>query len=121
MATDPARIGSIVLSVERFQEQLRFWCAVLDYEPREAPEPDWVVLRPRSGVGPNVSLARRASTTGEPPRVHLDLYAEDQGAEVDRIVALGASRFDEPNRPDDADYVILLDPDGNRFCVVDAG
>jgi predicted enzyme related to lactoylglutathione lyase len=55
-----------------------------------------------------------------PPRIHLDLYAQDQPAEVERLVGLGATRVEWKRRPADADYVILADPEGNRFCVVDA-
>ncbi len=39
-----------MLRVDDLERQLRFWCAALDYVPREEPEPDWVVLRPRSVV-----------------------------------------------------------------------
>jgi hypothetical protein len=55
------------------------------------------------------------------PRIHLDLYAEDQRAEVERLLALGATEVRWDGRPPDADYVILADPEGNRFCVVEAG
>ena len=54
-----------------------------------------------------------------PPRLHLDLYTEDQASEVERLLALGASEVRWDKRPPDADYVILADPEGNRFCVVD--
>jgi hypothetical protein len=50
-------------------------------------------------------------------RHHLDLYASDQAAEVERLIGLGARRVDW-RYPDGADYVVLADPDGNRFCVV---
>jgi catechol 2,3-dioxygenase-like lactoylglutathione lyase family enzyme len=112
------RIGSIVLRVQDLDRQLRFWCAALDYIPRDEPEPDWVVLRPRAGVGVNLSLDQRRSRYGLPPRFHLDLYAEDQGAEVDRLLALGAVEVDVPQRPADADWRLLEDPEGNRFDVV---
>jgi predicted enzyme related to lactoylglutathione lyase len=56
-----------------------------------------------------------------PPRIHLDLYAEDQAAEIERLKALGATEVHWGKLPPDADYVILADPEGNRFCVVDAG
>ena len=55
-----------------------------------------------------------------PPRLHLDLYAEDQAAEVARLRRLGARLVPWDKRPDDADYVIMEDPEGNRFCVIDA-
>ena len=62
---------------------------------------------------------RSSSSLQIPPRLHLDLYTEDQAAEVDRLLALGASEVHWDKRPPDADYVILADPEGNRFCVVD--
>lgn len=55
----------------------------------------------------------------EVPRVHLDLYTEEQDAEVDRLVALGAARTDWELYPDDPDFVVLADTEGNRFCVID--
>ena len=35
------------------------------------------------------------------------------------LLALGATEVHWDKRPPDADYVILADPEGNRFCVVD--
>ncbi|MGM9321391.1 VOC family protein [Deinococcus aquaticus] len=49
---------------------------------------------------------------------HLDLYAQGQVAEVKRLLALGATRT-EWRYPPDADFVVLADPDRNRFCVID--
>jgi predicted enzyme related to lactoylglutathione lyase len=114
------RIGSIVLRVDDLQRQSEFWTAALNYVPREGDSGDFVLLRPRDGVGPNVSLDRVNSTVQVPPRIHLDLYAKDQAREVERLKALGATEVHWSKRPPDADYVILADPEGNRFCVVDA-
>jgi hypothetical protein len=107
--------------VDDLQRQTEFWCAALDYVPREENSDDFVLLRPRDGVGPNLSLDGVPSKLHLPPRIHLDLYAEDQAAEVARLIALGATEVHWDKRPADADYVILADPEGNRFCVVDAG
>jgi predicted enzyme related to lactoylglutathione lyase len=115
------RIGSIVLRVDDLASQLAFWSKALDYVPREPPEDDWAVLRPRSRSGPNISLSAKPSQVQQGPRIHLDLYSDDQAADIERLLALGATRPHEPHRPADADYVILADPEGNRFCVVDAG
>jgi catechol 2,3-dioxygenase-like lactoylglutathione lyase family enzyme len=114
------RVGSVVFRVHDIDAQLAFWTAALDYVPREAPEADWAVLRPRVGGGPNLSLSAKPSQVQDGPRMHLDLYTDDQARDVERLLALGATRPHEPNRPADADYVILADPEGNRFCVVDA-
>jgi catechol 2,3-dioxygenase-like lactoylglutathione lyase family enzyme len=115
------RVGSIVIRVDDLQRQTEFWTAALDYVPRDDESDDFKLLRPRDGIGPNVSLDRVRSTLQVPPRIHLDLYAEDQAAEVSRLIELGATEVHWDKRPPDADYVILADPEGNRFCVVDAG
>jgi predicted enzyme related to lactoylglutathione lyase len=116
----PLRVGSIVLRVDDLKRQTEFWEAALDYERRVSDSDDFVLLRPRDGVGPNVSLDQVRSSLQVPPRIHLDLYAEDQAGEVERLIALGATEVHWDKRPPDADYVILADPEGNRFCVVDA-
>lgn len=112
------RVGSIVIRVDDLERQAAFWSAALGYEARRADD-DFVILKPLEGDGPNVSLDRVRSTVQVPPRIHLDLYAADQAAEVARLLALGATEVHWDKRPADADYVILADPEGNRFCVVD--
>ena len=113
-------VGSVVIRCTALERQLLFWSAALDYEPRLPLEHDFALLRPRSGAGPNVSLDAHPSERALPPRIHLDLYADDQQAEVERLETLGAQRVHWPKRPPDADYMIMEDPEGNRFCVVDA-
>lgn len=113
------RVGSIVLRVDDLERQTAFWSAALDYVPREENDDDFVLLHPRNGVGPNISLDRVRSELHIPPRIHLDLYTDDQAGEVRRLITLGATEVHWDKRPPDADYVILADPEGNRFCVVD--
>lgn len=113
-------IGSIVLRVDDLQRQTEFWQAALVYVRQDdGKSDDFVLLGPSDGAGPHLSLDQVRSSLQIPPRLHLDLYTEDQAAEVDRLLALGASAVNWDKRPPDADYVILADPEGNRFCVVD--
>jgi predicted enzyme related to lactoylglutathione lyase len=113
------RVGSIVLRVDDLERQSEFWSAALDYIPSAERSDDFVVLRPRDGGGPNLSLDQVHSELHVPPRIHLDLYTDDQAEEIKRLIALGATEVHWSKRPPDADYVILADPEGNRFCVVD--
>jgi predicted enzyme related to lactoylglutathione lyase len=115
------RVGSIVIRVDDLERQVAFWSAALGYVPRDRDDPGFVLLRPRTGDGPNVSLDKWRASVQVPPKIHLDLYAEDQAAEVERLKALGATEVHWDRRPPDADFVILADPEGNRFCVIDAG
>jgi hypothetical protein len=47
----------------------------------------------------------------------VDRQDSDQPTEVERLVGLGARRV-EWTYPQEADFVVLADPDGNLFCVV---
>lgn len=119
-AREGLRIGSIVVNVSDVPAATAFWSQALDYEPRSEPEPDWVILQPSDGRGPNLSLNRGKTRPAAVPHVHLDLYADDQAAEVERLLGLGARRVDDWPYPDGPhDFVVLEDPDGNRFCVID--
>ncbi|MCX8995914.1 VOC family protein [Rhizobiaceae bacterium BDR2-2] len=112
------RVGSIVWGVENVPRAIAFWCAALNYKPLREPAVDWAILVPKEG--PGVQLAIDKADVGpsrERPRHHLDLYADDQKKEIARLLSLGASEV-EREYPEDADYVVLADPDGNRFCVI---
>ena len=115
------RVGSIVWGVRDVPGAIRFWSEALDYRSRdEEPSDDWAILAPREGHGPQLAITEVASLAGTHQRHHLDLYAFDQAEEVERLVSIGATRVDWEYEPD-ADYIVLADPDGNRFCVVQAG
>ena len=109
-------IGSFVWGVRDIPQAVEFWSSALDFEPREEPSDDWAVLVPRDRSG--LQFALDLVTSERPHRHHLDLYADDQAAEVERLIGLGATRVDDWDYEDDADYVVLADPDGNPFCVV---
>lgn len=117
-------IGSVVLNVADVHRGVAFWSAALGYEPLGEVEDDWAILAPPAGAGTRVSINLSDQPAPEVPHVHLDLYAgaDDHAAEVERLLGLGAERTDWPYYPDDEhDFVVLTDPDGNRFCVIDTG
>jgi len=109
-------VGSIVIDCRDLPRMMTFWQAALHYVPRDPPEDDGVVLKDPEGIGPNVSLYRTDDGPLEEYRLHLDLYSNDPGREVERLCRLGAV----VKRPadDDHDFVTLADPDGNLFDVV---
>jgi catechol 2,3-dioxygenase-like lactoylglutathione lyase family enzyme len=112
------RIGSIVIRCYEFERMYDFWRQALHYEPREPPKGGWVVLRDPDGRGPNLSLDKYPEPrSGKRSRLHLDLYADDRDAEVQRLLSLGAVRYPWRYKPGD-DFVVLQDPDDNLFCVV---
>jgi Glyoxalase-like domain len=119
-------IGTVVMGVEELRRGVAFWTEALHYVPKRELEPDddFIILVPAEGDGTHLALDVSESPVQTHPRVHLDLYAgdaADQAAEVDRLVALGATRVDWDLYPDDPDFVVLADPEGNIFCVIDTG
>ena len=56
-------------------------------------------------------------------RVHLHLTSAshaDQDRQVAAALSLGAARLDVGQRPDEG-HVVLADPEGNEFCVIESG
>jgi catechol 2,3-dioxygenase-like lactoylglutathione lyase family enzyme len=112
------QIGSIVIRCYEFEKMLKFWQEALHYAPREAATESWVVLRDPAGRGPNLSLQRvPEKRSGKRSRLHLDLYTNDKQGEVERLLKIGATRYPWRDRPG-SDFVVVEDPDGNPFCVV---
>jgi Glyoxalase-like domain len=70
-----------------------------------------------SNSGGLLAISIVSSAADDHQRHHLDLYASDQNIEVERLLALGATRYDW-RYPAAADYIVLADLDGNRFCVI---
>jgi hypothetical protein len=114
------RIGSIVWGVRDVPAAVRFWTLALDYRPRYEPDGDWVLLEPATGSGVQLALQKVTADSASRRRHHLDLYAFDQATEVARLESLGAKRV-QWRYEEDADYVVMADPDGNFFCVIEAG
>ena len=125
MSDEPAPVGdlhlaTVVVNVQDMERGVRFWEAALGYRQREEKwDPEFMMLVDPAGRWLPVSLQLTDTEPLEPVRVHLDLYTDEQERHVQRLVDLGATRVDDWPYPDDADFVVLRDPDGNEFCVID--
>ena len=105
-AVDPQRLG-------------RFWEGVID-GARLTDEPDGFETRLSIEGGPVLDLCfqRVPEPPSDPVRLHLDLLGgERQQQEVDRLLALGARHLDIGQG--DVPWVVLADPEGNAFCVME--
>lgn len=122
--TSMLSVGVVALGVEDIDRAAAFWCTALGYEKRTDGFGGWaaVLTPPANGPGTKIALQRSTTPPQDHPRLHFDLHAgspAEQAAEVDRLVAIGAKRIDWDSYPDDPDFVVLADPEGNRFCIVD--
>jgi catechol 2,3-dioxygenase-like lactoylglutathione lyase family enzyme len=113
-------VATVVLNVANMDRAVDFWSSALGYRPREAEwNPEFMMLEDPLRLRLPVSLQRSDDGKLQPARVHLDLYTRQQELQVERLVALGAERVADWPYPPDADFVVLRDPDGNEFCVID--
>ena len=109
-SADPARLA-------------RFWADLLDREP--AGEPGGGVTLPRPAGEPGFDLRflpGQRPKTGQ-NQMHVDLTSTslaDQRHTVARALSLGARHLDIGQGPD-AEHVVLADPEGNEFCVIEPG
>ena len=109
-------LGSTVVNVTDLKRAITFWTQALGYEVRYE-DLDFAVLFDPDRRWSNLSLQLSDKPKDGLNRLHLDLYTSQQEAEVSRLEQLGAIRIPWNYEPD-PDYVVLTDPDGNEFCVV---
>ena len=76
------------------------------------PETDTGV--PIGGDGPTIWFQKSPSTTTQRNRIHFDLKFRPRSAEVARLRDIGATIRDEREN-----HTVMLDPEGNQFCVFD--
>lgn len=122
-----ARLAQIVIDAQHPAAQARFWAAALtDYQVRAydeeeiarlaglgfTPETDPSVLL--DGPGPSLCFHIRKVARQTTNHIHLDIIGGPRPDEVARLEALGARVRDEHEG-----YTVMLDPEGNAFCVVD--
>jgi catechol 2,3-dioxygenase-like lactoylglutathione lyase family enzyme len=118
------RLGTVVLGADDVDRAAAFWAGAFGYEVVRFPDSDddFTILVPPDRVGTRIAVHRSVTPAQERPRVHIDLLVDspaEQASEVDRLVSLGATCVDW-SYPDDPDFVVLADSEGNRFCVVDS-
>jgi hypothetical protein len=100
----------------------RFWSGVLDQEIADDPQ-DGVTLLPDDDTGFRIRFVHTEEQKSGPNQMHFDLTStslEDQERTVARALGLGARHIDIGQGPDEP-HVVLADPEGNEFCVIEPG
>jgi predicted enzyme related to lactoylglutathione lyase len=115
----PVRLHHIVIDAHDLPTLAAFWAEALGWTVLSSRERE-VIVGP-SLDGPVALCFMPAGDTNKTVknRVHLDLTTTDgdRDAEIERLLALGASRVDV-GQGDEVDWDVLADIEGNEFCVV---
>ncbi|MFG3578005.1 VOC family protein [Micromonospora chersina] len=116
------QLFAISFDATRPRRLAEFWSGVLGREVADDPL-GGVALLPDDDAGFRIRFLPTASEKVGQNRAHFDLTStspEDQRQTVARALELGARHIDVGQGPD-ADHVVLADPDGNEFCVIEPG
>ena len=119
-----SRISELVLGCRDVDALERFWCAVLDFVVLDRMDDGSVEIGPRDGFGgaqPTIILSRRDEPETGRSRLHIDVNPvdRDQDAELERLLGLGARPADI-GQTGQEQWHVLLDPEGNEFCLLKA-
>ena len=101
-SADPLRLG-------------RWWADALGWEYWSADDGEVEIRRTEDRLPGLLFLAVPEHKTIK-NRLHLDFRPDNQNAEVERFLALGATRADIGQRSQS--WVVLADPEGNEFCIL---
>ena len=110
-----SRLAGLIIDCETddLDSAASFWGGALGYEPKrsDSPEDQGYVLLQTPEEEPYIELQE----VTHPSRVHIDIEADDVEAEVSRLEALGARRYQKVR-----DWWVMEAPTGHRFCVIPA-
>jgi predicted enzyme related to lactoylglutathione lyase len=115
------KLASLVWDANEPLPLARFWAAALEWKVRDEAH-DTAGLMPTDGTSFTFVFVPEESRKAGANRIHLDLSsrsAEDQRETVARLIGLGASEIDIGQG--DVPHVVMADPEGNEFCVLEPG
>ena len=115
-----SRLSALVWDAQDAPRLAGFWAALLD---RELVPDDRGPLLPGPGAEIGLRFVTGDRVSQGPERVHLHLTSsapDEQPRTVARALELGARPLDVGQRPEEG-HVVLADPEGNAFCVIEAG
>jgi predicted enzyme related to lactoylglutathione lyase len=117
--TDDRRLG-LVLDCLDPPALAPFWAAALGYEVI-ADVGNYVMLLPAGKPGPKLLLQRVPEAKSTKNRVHFDVETPDIEAMATELENLGAKRVGPTQSEHGSTWIVMNDPEGNEFCVCDAG
>jgi predicted enzyme related to lactoylglutathione lyase len=114
-----SRLCHFVIDVPDLDEGVSFWSAALNAVEEPLPDVSSHIYRqlrlPDSEIRILLQKTNDKKTSKE--RMHLDLETDDVEAEVKRLEALGATRWDHQQERG-FEFWVLRDPWSNEFCVL---
>jgi hypothetical protein len=105
----------LVVDSRDFRQLGTWWSEALGWTIAEQNEYELEIRNP-NGAGPTILFLNVPESKSIKNRLHLDFVPDNQAAEVERLVELGATRADIGQG--ETPWVVMADPEGNEFCVL---
>jgi hypothetical protein len=112
------------------QSIARFWAGALGYVTESGfDDPDCASIVDPGGHGPAIGFLRVPEGKSAKNRMHIDIRVAGEPpwdmaareqlirAKVDELMLAGATRVREESYDEHLGHVVMLDPEGNEFCV----
>ncbi|MEV0465464.1 VOC family protein [Nocardia tengchongensis] len=99
------------------QEVASFWSALLD-RPQGPSEPGWVYLGHPDDPQPRLVFQPVSEPKNGKVRLHLDVAVDDVEQGIAQVIALGGTYTGERHDHDGGVVVVMADPEGHEFCLV---
>ena len=114
-----SRLCHFVIDCDDLDRAVNFWSAALDATEEPLAETSCHVYRRLKLPDSDIRMLLQRTDDKKPAknRMHLDLETDDVEAEVQRLEALGATRYDYQQERGH-NFWVLRDPWGNEFCVL---
>jgi hypothetical protein len=109
-------LGNITIDCVDVGRESRFWSDVLRRPIDAGANEFFATIAREDSSSPTWLFLQVPETKQAKNRMHVDFRADDRGAEVDRLLALGATHIDDHDEWGTR-WTVLADPEGNEFCV----
>jgi len=98
-----------------------FWSTLLDIPKSDEHGDDttWATVGSRNGPLPRLTFQQVPEPKTAKVRLHLDIATDSVEAAIAQVEELGGSYTGERHDYDEGSVVVMNDPEGHEFCLVE--
>jgi hypothetical protein len=113
----PFRLSGITVDCAQPQRLAEFWAALLD-RPLSVPLPGWLRLGALGAAEPVLNFQPVPEPKAGKARIHVDVMVDDIDQAATTVIRLGGRSLDQRHDYDEGVVMVMADPEGNEFCIV---
>jgi predicted enzyme related to lactoylglutathione lyase len=111
------RLSGITVDCTQLQVVAQFWADLLGLE-LSVPLPGWLRLGTLGAAMPVINFQPVPEPKRGKTRIHLDIAVDDIEQAAETVTQLGGRWLDKRYDYDEGVVLLMADPEGNEFCLV---